>query len=103
MNIFLWGGSCRLYFLARLVHTRLGATAAALLVWVPGLALILLLTPPYPGYATGFLAYFAALWCLGRVAETDEPTVRFWQVSSPAWPSGCTRCSSASSHRPSSS
>ena len=76
VNIFLWGVAAVVcYFLARLVLTRLGATAAALLVWVPGLALILLSTRAYPGYVTGFLAYLAALWCLGRVVEADEPTV----------------------------
>ena len=76
VNVFLWGVAAVVcYFLARLVLTRLGATAAALLVWVPGLALILLSTRAYPGYATGLLAYLAALYCLGRVAEADQPTV----------------------------
>ena len=77
VNIFFWVMAAMvLWFLARLVLTRLGSTAAALLVWVPGLALILISTQAYPGYATGFVAYLAALYCLGRVAEADEPAAR---------------------------
>lgn len=76
VNVFFWAVAAVVcYFLARLVLTRLGATAAALLLWVPGLALVLLSTRAYPGYATGLVAYIAALYCLGRVAEADEPTV----------------------------
>ena len=76
VNIFFWAAAAvACYFLARLVLTRLGSTAAALIVWAPGLALILLSTRAYPGYVTGFVCYLLALWCLGRVAETDEPSL----------------------------
>ena len=76
VNVFFWAAAAvACYFLARLVLTRLGATAAALIVWVPGLALIMLSTRAYPGYVTGFLCYVLALWCLGRVVETEEPSL----------------------------
>ncbi len=75
LNIALWVGALvLLYFLARLVLSKLASLAVTLVVWVASAAMIYLSTLAYSGYATGICAFVAGLLVAGRQADAERPS-----------------------------
>jgi hypothetical protein len=75
LNVAEWlAAAVLVYFVARLMLSRMPSLMAASVFWLGSGAMLWLSTRAYAGYATGICAYLGAFLVAGRQAQAERPS-----------------------------